>query len=90
MFKSLQRGITLWVQAKTGLTGILVAWLGIAASAAIMMFVFFMHHRLRLAFDQTWACFGSAGYGGHFLSDCRCCRIGLDSLAAADQATGHS
>ena len=40
MFKSLQRGITLWVQAKTGLTGILVAWLGIAASAAIMMFVF--------------------------------------------------
>ena len=40
MFRSLQRGITLWVQAKTGLTGILVAWLGIAASAAIMMFVF--------------------------------------------------
>jgi hypothetical protein len=40
MFKSLQRGITLWVQARTGLTGILVAWLGIAAAAAIMMFVF--------------------------------------------------
>jgi hypothetical protein len=40
MFRSLQRGITLWVQAMTGLTGILVAWLGIAASAAIMMFVF--------------------------------------------------
>ena len=41
MFRSLQRGITLWVQAKTGLTGILVAWLGIAASAAIMMFFFY-------------------------------------------------
>jgi hypothetical protein len=40
MFKSLQRGFTLWVQAKTGLTGLLVAWLGIAAAAAIMMFVF--------------------------------------------------
>jgi hypothetical protein len=40
MFKSLQRGITLWVQAKTGLTGILIAWLGIAATAAIMMLVF--------------------------------------------------
>jgi hypothetical protein len=40
MFRSLQRGFTLWVQAKTGLTGILVAWLGIAAAAAIMMFVF--------------------------------------------------
>ena len=40
MIKSLQRGIILWVQAKTGLTGILVAWLGIAAAAAIMMVVF--------------------------------------------------
>ena len=40
MFKSLQRGITLWVQAKTGLTGIVVAWLGVASSAAVMMFVF--------------------------------------------------
>jgi hypothetical protein len=40
MIKSLQRGIILWVQAKTGLTGVLVAWLGIAATAAIMMFVF--------------------------------------------------
>jgi hypothetical protein len=40
MFISLQRGITLWVQAKTGLTGILVAWLGVAAFAAIIMFVF--------------------------------------------------
>ncbi len=28
MIKSLQRGIILWVQAKTGLTSILVAWLG--------------------------------------------------------------
>ena len=29
MIKSLQRGIILWVQAKTGLTGILVAWLAL-------------------------------------------------------------
>jgi hypothetical protein len=40
MIGSLQRGIILWVQAKTGLTGALVAWLGVAAAAAVMMFVF--------------------------------------------------
>ena len=40
MIKSLQRGIILWVQAKTGLTGVLVACLGIAAAAAVMMFIF--------------------------------------------------
>lgn len=90
MFRSLQRGITLWVQAKTGLTGMLVAWLGIAASAAIMMFVFFMRHRLRLVIYQTWACFGSAGDGGRVLNDYHCCRTGLCPLAAADEATGHS
>jgi hypothetical protein len=40
MFKSLQRGITLWVQAKTGLTVTLFTWLAVAAAAATMMFVF--------------------------------------------------
>jgi hypothetical protein len=40
MLKSPQHGIVLWVQAKTGLSGILVAWLGIAAAATIMMFIF--------------------------------------------------
>jgi hypothetical protein len=40
MLKSLQHGITLWVQAKTGLTVALFAWLAIAAVAAVMMFAF--------------------------------------------------
>ena len=40
MFRSLRRGVTLWVQAKTGLTVTLFAWLAIAAAALIMLFVF--------------------------------------------------
>jgi hypothetical protein len=40
MIKSLQRQIILWMQAKTGFTGVLAACIGIAAAAAIMMFIF--------------------------------------------------
>ena len=87
MFKSLQRGITLWVQAKTGLTGILVAWLGIAASAAIMMFAFLCITGCAWLSIKLGPVLGPLGNGGCFLSGCR---ISLDSLAAADQATGHS
>ena len=90
MIKSLQRGIILWVQAKTGLTGILVAWLGIAAAAAIMMVVFLCVSGCALVIDQAGACIRSAGDGGRFLSNCHCCRTGFGCLAAADQATGLS
>ena len=67
MIKSLQRGIILWVQAKTGLTGILVAWLGIAAAAAIMMVVFLGVSGCAWLSIKLGPVFGPLGMAGVFL-----------------------
>ena len=67
MIKSLQLGIILWVQAKTGLTGILVAWLGIAAAAAIMMVVFLGVSGCAWLSIKLGPVFGPLGMAGVFL-----------------------
>jgi hypothetical protein len=90
MLKSLQQGITLWVQAKTGLTVALFAWLAIAAAAVVHDVRFSVRYRVRLVVHQARARFGPAGNGGHFPAGRRCCRNGLGCFTAANQATCHS
>ena len=89
MLKTIQKHVVLWVQSKTGVTLVFLVAMTFAATAVLMMFVFFVCRSIRMGVRGVGACFRRPRHGRGFLADCvdRSSRLGCG--AAANPGKGH-
>jgi hypothetical protein len=67
MLKNIQRQVVLWIQARTGLTPVFVAGIGIAVAASTLMFVFLCVAGYMWAYSKIGPVFGGLAMAGAFL-----------------------
>jgi hypothetical protein len=67
MLKNIQRHVVLWIQARTGITLVFVAGIGLAVAAAVLMFVFLCVSGYVWASSKIGPVFGGLAMAGVFL-----------------------